>query len=101
MKTLLQNEMGQISGGHRCYSAYKCYYKINSLGNFTTGEPIGYSATPCPPMQLGSTVNKPAMADAFSKDPKNIKKAYKIYISVPDLIHSEATVTIGSDICVE
>jgi hypothetical protein len=94
MKTLLQNEMSQVSGGNECNPAYSCYYAVDSAtGKFTTGSPLWFSASPCPTLDTTTLANAPALATTFAS------KEHKIISSTTNLLHNEATLLVTSDIC--
>ena len=64
MKTLLKNEVSQVSGGNDCYAVVDCYYPVSGEGNILTLTK--YSSSICPTLGVGATVNDP-------KVPKTLK----------------------------
>lgn len=101
MKTLLQNEMSQVSGGNDCYPVGHCYYKTNAAGVVTDGKPSGYSASFCPTLlTTADTTNSIAASTAFaptlSKADADSKK-FQIFFSKAQ--NGEVELTVGSDIC--
>jgi hypothetical protein len=99
MKTLLRNEISQVSGGNLCDPSYYCYYRIDAHGNFITGEPLWFSASPCPTIPIPPAVYGSSVSD-IKLSAKDSKK-YKIIMTTPNSTYGEATLFMSSDICIK
>ena len=91
MKTLLQNEMSQVSGGeNKCYAVVDCYHLMDADGKLTLA-PTAYSSNICATLGVDATVS----------DPK-VPAANKVFFSTVTLSNdgkSAAVIREGKFIC--